>query len=464
VALAATVAVGAALVVGVGPARAGAWAPHRVIVGYRPRPSASPRGDLTMRLDLAAGTRRWAGPTAPVKPHVASRVIRLPAAESVPTAIRRLRRRSGVAYVEPDYLAHASSGFYPDDRGRANVTRGWERQQWNLLPGTGVNAPEAWANLLADHRAGGQGVTIAVLDTGVAYRNWMQFHASPDLRDTRFVDPYDFIAHNRYPLDRNGHGTFVASAIAESTNNRVALAGLAYGATIMPLRVLDPGGTGDESTIAKAIRYAVSHHANIINLSLEFLPNQVSSARQIPQIVSAIADARHHGVMVIGAAGNDEARQISFPARVTGVVAVGATTKDGCLANYSNTGTGLALVAPGGGSDAILARDSACHPERVLPPIYQLTLDNPPHWSKFGYPGFYIGTSMAAPEVAAAAALVIASRVIGPHPTPDQVLRRLEQTATPMPVGASGPNKTYGYGLLNAGAATSPLAIPASSQ
>jgi serine protease len=300
-----------------------------------------------------------------------------------------------------------------------------------------------------------------VLDTGVAYRRWHSFRESPDLHQTRFVDPYDFIAHNRYPLDRDGHGTFVASVIAESTNNDVGLTGLAYGATIMPVRVLGAGGEGDESTIAQGIRYAVAHHAQIINLSLEFLPTQVRSARAIPQIVSAVNDARRHGVMVIAAAGNDEIQQLAYPARLPGVVSVGATTKDGCLANYSNVGAGLDLVAPGGGSDALLPDAQACHPARNLPSIYQMTLTDPPHWSQFGYPDYYVGTSMSAPEVAGAAALVIASRVIGTDPTPDQVLTRLEHTATPLPAGGEQPNSTYGWGLLNAGEATSLLAVAA---
>jgi serine protease len=374
-------------------------------------------------------------------------------------ALARLRRRGGVAYAEPDYVAREAGMFYPDDKGAAGTDHGWERQQWDMLPGTGVDAPEAWANLLADHRGGGSGVTIAVLDTGVAYRDWGQFKVSPDLRQTRFVAPYDFVARNRYPLDRDGHGTLVSSLIAESTNNHVGLTGLAYGATIMPLRVLDAEGDGEASTIAQGIRYAVKHGANIINMSFEFLPSQVRSGRQIPEVVSAIRYARAHGVMVIAAAGNDQLQEISYPARVPGVVAVGATSRDGCLANYSNSGPSVALVAPGGGPDAILAHDSACHPSRVLPPIYQMTLDDPPHWSKFGYPGSYIGTSMSAPLVAAAAALVIASHVIGAHPTPNQVLQRLEATATPLPAGTNRRNSTYGYGLLNAGAATSPSAI-----
>jgi serine protease len=154
---------------------------------------------------------------------------------------------------------------------------------------------------------------------------------------------------------------------------------------------------------------------------------------------------------VVGAAGNDQANQIAYPARVAGVISVGATTRDRCLADYSNGGKTLDLVAPGGGNDAILA-DPDCHPQRSLPSIYQLTLTDAPHWNEFGYPDYYIGTSMASPEVAATAALVIASRVIGRHPSPDQVLSRLERTATPLL--PTSPNSVYGYGLLNAGLAT----------
>ena len=303
--------------------------------------------------------------------------------------------------------------FYPDDGGRADTAHGWELMQWNMLPDAGVNAPEAWANLLGDHHAGGKGVVVAVLDTGVAYRNWRQFHRSPDFGRTHFVSPFDFVSNNRFPLDRNGHGTFVAGIIAESTNNGIGLTGLAYGASIMPIRVLDSSGEGDEATIARGIRYAVDHGAQVINLSLEFLPSQVNSGSEIPQIVSAIDYAHRRGVTVVGAAGNDETDQIAYPARAPGVISVGATTKDRCLADYSNGGNGLDIVAPGGGNDAIMPGDPDCHPERSLPSIYQLTLTSPPHWNQFGYPSYYIGTSMSSPEVAAAAALVIASRVIG---------------------------------------------------
>ena len=107
---------------------------------------------------------------------------------------------------------------------------------------------------------------------GVAYRNWGKYVKSPDFKGTRFIDPYDFLANNSFPLDREGHGTFVTGEIAEATNNHFGLTGLAYGATIMPLRVLTANGIGDAATIARGIRYAAAHHAQVINLSIEFQP------------------------------------------------------------------------------------------------------------------------------------------------------------------------------------------------
>jgi serine protease len=435
---------------GTAGARAAAWLPHRVVVGYLPAPERT-----------AAGHRLVAADAARPQGQVRTVVKRLARQRSVGRALRALRDRPGVAYAYPDYVAHTAGAFYPDDPGALHTRRGWERMQWNMLAGTGLDAPQAWFNLLADQRAGGKGVAVAVLDTGVAYRNWGRFGISPDFRGTRFVAPYDFVRHNRYPLDRSGHGTFVAGVIGERTNNGVGLTGLAYGTSIMPVRVLNESGEGAESTIADGIRYAVRHGARVINLSLEFTPDRVRSPSQIPLIVQAVNFAIRHKVVIVAAAGNDNASRIAFPARIRGVISVAATTKDGCEASYSNFGPGLDLVAPGGGDDAVVPSDPACHPNRELPPVFQMTLSDPPfgglpgNFDKFGYPGLYVGTSMAAPEVSAAAALVIASRVLGPDPTPAQVLRRLERTATPLPAGATAPDLRYGYGLVDAGAATS---------
>lgn len=416
------------------------YVPGELVVGYS-APTAAARIERSTRLT----------PASSLAPGV--EVVRLPRGERVAAAAARVRALPGVAYAVPNYLAHIATAtpFIPDDPGRAGQPQGWERMQWNFLAGPGVDAPDAWGNLIADGKPGGRGSVVAVLDTGVAYRDWGRFAKSPDFGATRFVDPYDFVAHNAFPLDREGHGTFVTGEIAEATNNGYGLTGLAYGATIMPVRVLAADGSGDAATIARGIRYAVAHGAQVINLSLEFGISVHGS--DIPEVLSAIRFASSHGVLVVAAAGNDEASEIAYPARAYGAVAVGATTRDLCLGWYSNVSSRVALVAPGGGDDASLPGDPNCFPARVLPPLRQLTFLNPSDPRRFGYPGGYYGTSMAAAEVSATAALVIASGVLGTHPTPTQVLKRLEQTATPL--GKTVPNRDYGYGLINAAAATS---------
>jgi serine protease len=430
-------------------ASAANYRPGVVIVGYAPRgPAAAADAAGAASLGNSAVTGK-----------VEEKVVQLRPGVSVSAALRRLRGQRGVAYAVPDYLAHIAAApssppqWTPNDPGPAGVGQGWQQKQWNFLPGVGVNAPEAWANLLAIHKAGGRGVVVAVLDTGIAYRNWHRFIVSPDFTWTHFVAPWDFVANNRYPLDREGHGTFVTGTIAESTNNGYGLTGLAYGATIMPVRVLDQNGWGDAATIGRGIRYAVTHGAQVINLSLEFDPSV--TAGDIPDILSAIRFAHRHGVVVVGASGNEGSARVAYPARASAVISVGATTSDRCLAYYSNDGRRLDLVAPGGGDDANLPHDPNCHPDKGnLPDIYQLTFANSFNPTRFSFPSGWYGTSMAAPHVSATAALVIASGVIGSHPTPDQVLARLEATAQPL--GGSKPNSDYGYGLIDAGAATAP--------
>jgi serine protease len=425
-------------------AQAPPYRPGVVIVGYaHPHPGPAAAADVASASSVSSdGT-------------VQTKLLRLRQGVSVGAELRRLRHQRGVAYAVPDYLAHIAAAstpeWLPDDVGQAATAQGWTKTQWNFLSGTGVNAPEAWANLLGIHRAGARGVVISILDTGIAYRNWHRFRKSPDFGWTHFVHPYDFVARNRYPLDREGHGTFVAGTIAESTNNGLGLTGLAYNASIMPVRVLDQNGWGDAATIARGIRYAVAHGAQVINLSLEFDPSV--TARDIPTIISAIRFAHRHGVVVVAASGNEGSpRRIAYPARAPAVISVGATTIDRCLAYYSNGGRRLDLVAPGGGDDADMPSDPNCHPDRNLPDISQMTFGNPFHPAHFSFPGGWYGTSMAAPHVAAVAAMIIASGVIGRHPSPNQILARLEATAQPL--GGAKPNPNYGYGLVDAGTAT----------
>jgi serine protease len=168
----------------------------------------------------------------------------------------------------------------------------------------------------------------------------------------------------------------------------------------------------------------------------------------------ALAYAHAHGTVVVVGAGNTARNSVEYPASALHVIAVGATTDSGCLASYSDYGHGLDLVAPGGGGDAYVGDDSRCHVGRHGASIYQITRSLRPLLG-FDTVG-YVGTSMAAPHVSATAGLVIASRVIGTHPSPSAVERRLEQTARDL--GPRGRDNVYGWGLVDAGAATSPRA------
>jgi len=257
------------------------------------------------------------------------------------------------------------------------------------------------------------------------------------------------VDNDPYPNDANGHGTHVASTIAEQTNNGYGLTGLAYGARIMPVRVLDAFGDGYPGQIARGIRFAANHKAQVINMSFNFGPTIESW--QIPEVIRAIDYARKRGSVIVAAAGNEASSRVAYPARLQQVISVGATTENGCLAAYSNVGSGIDLVAPGGGSDADLPDDVNCLAGRVGRPIYQMTFRTG-HVSDFDIGENYSGTSMATAHVSAAAALVIASGVVGAHPKPDVVQRRLERSARDL--GAPGYDTRYGWGLVNAATAT----------
>jgi serine protease len=421
-------------------------------------PAAYASGEIVVRFADAtppaarAATARAAGAIDPVAIAAYTRLLRLARGVSVTSALARVRSRRGVLWAVPDYTARVAGQLIPNDEGTGHVPGGWVQLQWNFAGEFGVGAPEAWANVAAAGAPGGRGVVVAVLDTGVAYANRGPFRRSPDFSRYTFVKGYDFVAHTPFPNDRNGHGTFVASTIAEETNNHFGLTGLAFAAHIMPVRVLDSAGEGEASTIAEGVRFAVNHGARVINLSLEFSSDVTSS--DIPELIEALRYAHRRGVLVVAAAGNEGHAAIALPARAPDVIAVGATTEHGCLADYSNDGSGLTLVAPGGGADAVLPGDPNCRPEQ--PPgrdVFQVTFTGSSP-RRFGIPDGYEGTSMASPHVAATAALIIASGVLGRHPTPAQITARLRATARKL--GGGGDESLYGAGLLDAAAATAP--------
>ena len=430
-------------------AEAGGYEPGEVVVRYA-------RGADQATVERAAGI----GGAQVVAPR--TRVLRIRDGESVAETVRELDARLDVATAAPNATARISA-FIPDDPGNTGVRGGWQRLQWNFLAGTGVNAPDAWEHLIKAGQPGGRGVTVAVLDTGIAYSTRRRYRKSTDFRSADFVSGYDFVDDDRFPHDLNGHGTHVASTIGESTDNGRGVTGLAYGAQIMPVRVLDKDGAGQSSDITAGIRFAVRRGADIINLSFEFDDTyRQFSAEEIPDVLAAVRFAHRQGVVVVGAAGNFGRKTISFPARAPTVIAVGATTEHGCRANYSNIGIGIDLVAPGGGKDA--RKDRTC--PRRLPhgrDIYQLTYPwaalygasrTASSYRHFGLPSGFEGTSMATPHVSATAALLLASGLLGPDPTPEAVLARLQATATD--AGSAGPDDFYGAGRLDAAGATDP--------
>jgi serine protease len=401
-----------------------------------------------------------------------TREVKLPSRVGVGEAVAALRRNPRVAYAMPNYIATASTTpvieaatDLPNDPGTlapspdvpgAWVTKQWNFLPWEALPGLpaspgGIDATGAWKNLAAVGRPGAKGVTIAVLDTGIAYRaKGSRFRRSPDFTAGQFVKGYDFVAGNAVPLDENGHGTHVAGTIAEKTNNGIGLTGLAYQAKLMPVRVLDQHGRGKASDIAKGIRFAVNHGAQVINMSFNF-----GCGKKVPDVAAALSQAFAKGVVAVASAGNLGSETcVSPPATIPHVIGVGGTTEGACLGDYSLAGEGIDVVAPGGGTPVV-----GC-PSVAAGPIYQVTL-KAGSTREFGIPSDYVGTSMAAAHVSGVAAMILASGLIAPKTSPPAVVRavtrRLQLTARNLGL----PTTEQGAGLIDAAEATNPAFVPA---
>jgi serine protease len=285
----------------------------------------------------------------------------------------------------------------------------------------------------------GSGVVVAVIDSGVAYENYAGFVQAPDLAGTSFTAGYDFVNNDAHPNDDNGHGTHVAGTIAQTTNNSQGVAGMAYGATIMPIKVCDSEGSCPLAAIVDGVMWAADHGADVINLSLG---GSYASAEE-----TAINYALSNGVVVVASAGNAGVSSLDCPSCYPGVIAVGATDYNRNLSWYSSYGCGrdghcLDVVAPGGDTSADLNGDT--YADGVLQQTFEDACDGiwPPDPTTFVY-CFFQGTSMASPHVAGAAALLLDA---DPSLTRQQVGDCLRDTA--LDRGATGYDTVYGHGLI----------------
>jgi serine protease len=293
----------------------------------------------------------------------------------------------------------------------------------------GINMEGAW-----DIEMGDPNVIIAILDTGIAYEDFDEFNQAPDFTQTRFIPGYDFINDDNHPNDDQGHGTHVAGTIAQSTNNEIGVAGIAFGCSLCPVKVLDHEGYGDHYTITQGIYYAVAQGARVINLSL-------GSDGDSNTLRNAIAYAYDQGVTIVCSAGNEflKGNTVSYPAAYDDYcIAVGATAFDKTRAPYSNTGDYVDLCAPGGDVQRDLNQDG--YVDGILQQTFQAEVDNFAFW-------FFQGTSMAAPHVSGAAALLISHGIT----EPDRVREALENTAVDL--GQPGWDTQHGWGLLDVEAA-----------
>ena len=448
------------------------------------------RGHLIVRFrdeaDIAA--RRRAISSATRSGAIATRpsyanfdIVTMDANEDAEAVARALATRAEVQYAQPDYRVHTM--FVPNDPL-------YQSMQWNL-PLIGLE--KAWDI----QPQAGSTITVAVLDTGIAYTNatitanlpafiddqgvqypalgnvTIPYSAATQLiTPGRIVSPHDFIWDGAQPLDFDGHGTHVSGTIGQLTNDGIGTAGVAFNVKLMPVKVIDSvwddilgsPNVGTDAVVARGIRYAADNGAKVINMSI----GRTGPPDTAPAVEDAIKYAVGKGVFIAIAGGNEfedgNPKEVlaDIASRVQGAVAVaavdrnatagdkkctGTTSSPSCHAYYSSAGSWIELSAPGG-SERQFDRDGYIWQQTfdfnfvetyLLPPSQY----HAPRFDVIAYVG-YIGTSMATPHVSGVAAMLIQQGITDPA----AVEAALERFAVDL--GSPGRDDMYGYGLVDA--------------
>lgn len=346
--------------------------------------------------------------------------------QRMPELLASLPLEPVVENVSPNYVYSLPEGEQAAVRADAPPT-GDEfpndplgKYQWHMDQ---IHVKKAWPI------ATGQDVTVAVIDTGVAYRDMGDLRKLEDLENTSMVPGYDFVHDRPEAVDDHAHGSHVAGTVAQSTNNGKGVMGVAFDASIMPIKVLSARGSGTLADIADGIYFSARHGAKVINMSL-------GGGFSESTLATAVRKAHQAGVIVVCAAGNSGAGRPGYPAGYPEAVAVSATDFDENLTFYTNRGPAIDIAAPGG--DTRVDKNGDGLPDGVLQntPVPGRPTQHDYLW--------FMGTSMACPHVAGVSALVESLGVTNPA----AVERLLKSTAKDK--GPEGREEGYGAGILDA--------------
>jgi len=376
--------------------------------------------------------------------------VQLPVGATVDEELDSLGALPEVEYAAPN--AYASAFFTPNDP----LFQTFDLT-WNLRD---VGATGAW-----DVVTGDPSVVLAIIDSGVAFEDHeipdyeranvapatTMYRQSPELPGP-FRPGYDFVNNDDHPNDDDGHGTFVATIAAGQANNHVGAAGIAFGVTILPIKVLQSNGDGTMSAIVQGIRYAADQGANVANLSLGFPPMQQLLDFGFTKkflhdffhpLKDAIQYAQSRGVVLVAAAGNFDVPELSLPAGFPGVISVAATGVDDKIASYSSGGPGLSFSAPGGDFTEINGDhiQDAVADVSIKPFRSEGSLCQPDSFNTF----FFFGTSGAAPHVSGAVALLM-SQGIRSQGLIEETLR--DTAINPWGRTSNGTDPIYGAGII----------------